>query len=443
METIIPPPVYSPEFEFVVQCIQHRLSHLNETNHLASLPKPPPFQKWNLPGRLPVLKRMSSDEISLLLIALAPHVFPDLYDRAIENGLNKPGDFPQLGGVRGKNYRGFIPTGETALFLLAGSNSDRRLEISKLFDEDHIFARQQILWLEEPPLGEPLMSGKIIVAREYIELLTRGKVFPPRFGMNFPAQKVETALTWNDLVLPSQTLDSIKELEIWIKHGNTLLDKWDMNGKIKPGYRVLFHGTPGTGKTLTASLLGKYTGKEVYKIDLSMVVSKFIGETEKNLANLFDKAENKNWILFFDEADALFGKRTSVRDAHDKYANQEVSFLLQRTEGYAGLVILATNFKSNIDDAFTRRFQSHIFFPSPKYNERIRLWQKAFPKKVNFDNNVDLSGFARQFELTGAQIMNVVQYACLQTLHNKSVTITKDDLLQGINKEFNKEGKTI
>ena len=174
-----------------------------------------------------------------------------------------------------------------------------------------------------------------------------------------------------------------------------------------------------------------------------MVVSKFIGETEKNLANLFDKAENKNWILFFDEADALFGKRTSVRDAHDKYANQEVSFLLQRTEGYAGLVILATNFKSNIDDAFTRRFQSHIFFPSPKYNERIRLWQKAFPKKVNFDNNVDLSGFARQFELTGAQIMNVVQYACLQTLHNKSVTITKDDLLQGINKEFNKEGKTI
>src|SRR5690606_1665724 len=149
---------------------------------------------------------------------------------------------------------------------------------------------------------------------------------------------------------------------------------WGMEKRLNPGFRVLFHGPPGTGKTLTASLLGKYTGKEVYKIDLSMVVSKFIGETEKNLANLFDKAENKDWILFFDEADALFGKRTNVRDAHDKYANQEVSFLLQRTETYAGLVILATNFKNNIDDAFARRFQSHIYFPSPAFGERLKIW---------------------------------------------------------------------
>lgn len=443
MESTIQRFVYSPEFEFLIQCIEFRLNHINQVDHISMFPKPPELQEWHLHTDLPELLKLSNDEITLLLVALAPHVFPDLYDKAIENGLNKPGDFPQLGGVRGKNYRGFLPTGETALYLLAGNDALRRMEISKLFDEDYAFARQQILWLEDPPEGEPIMSGKIIVAREYVELLTRGTISPPRFGMSFPAQKVDTTLSWDDLVLPTQTIDSIKELEIWIKYGSTLLDQWGMSGKIKPGYRVLFHGPPGTGKTFTASLLGKYTGKEVYKIDLSMVVSKFIGETEKNLANLFDKAENKNWILFFDEADALFGKRTSVRDAHDKYANQEVSFLLQRTEGYAGLVILATNFKSNIDDAFTRRFQSHIFFPSPKYNERIQLWEKAFPSKVKFEEDVDLSYFARQFELTGAQIMNVVQFACLQTLHQKSITVSKNDILLGINKEYNKEGKTI
>ena len=131
-----------------------------------------------------------------------------------------------------------------------------------------------------------------------------------------------------------------------------------MRKRVKPGYRALFHGPPGTGKTLTATLLGKHTGRPVFRIDLSRVVSKYIGETEKNLSRLFDKAEHKDWILFFDEADALFGKRTEIRDAHDKYANQEVAYLLQRIESYAGLVILATNQRGNIDEAFLRRFQA-------------------------------------------------------------------------------------
>lgn len=127
--------------------------------------------------------------------------------------------------------------------------------------------------------------------------------------------------------------------------------------------RILFIGAPGTGKKTLASLIGQQSGKEVYRIDLSMIVSKYIGETEKNLEMVFDKAKNMNWILFFDEADALFGKRTDVRDAHDKYANQEIAYLLQRIENYKGLVILATNLKSNIDEAFKRRFQTIIHFP--------------------------------------------------------------------------------
>src|SRR5699024_10733916 len=153
-----------------------------------------------------------------------------------------------------------------------------------------------------------------------------------------------------------------------------------------------------------------------YRIDLSLTVSKYIGETEKNLARIFDWASDKQWILFFDEADALFGKRTEISSAHDRYANQEVSYLLQRMEDYPGMVILATNLKSNIDEAFTRRFQSVIYFPVPGKEERFELWKNAFPKQITLHDSVDLEQLADQYELTGASIMNVVRYCSLMAL---------------------------
>ncbi len=439
---ILKPHSFYAELGWLSSIIENRISQ-NTGSVKTKLTKPPSEVGYEDFYAVHIKQfKLNTEEKLLLILALAPHLCPDFFDKVIRKKLSKSGDFPQLGGVRGKNFRGFLPTGETALFTLAGDDLEKRFEVQKLFDSDHFFAKQQILWLENPPQGEPAMSGRIIMSQEYVELFTLGKISAPRFGMNFPAQRIETQMDWEDLVLPTQTMNSIKELEVWVQHGDTLLYQWKLANKLKPGYRVLFHGPPGTGKTLTASLLGKYTGKDVYKIDLSMVVSKFIGETEKNLANLFDKAENKDWILFFDEADALFGKRTNVRDAHDKYANQEVSFLLQRTESYSGLVILATNFKSNIDDAFTRRFQSHIYFPKPKYAERQLLWQKAFPEKVTLDG-IDLSNVARQYELTGAHIMNVVQYACLQSLSKKTNKISQKDLIDGIKKEYSKEGKSL
>ncbi len=386
---------------------------------------------------------VSEAEYTLILMALIAHIQPHFFDRTIQEYLPSGGDFPQLGGVRGKNFRGFLPTGETALFILAGEDLDKRSKVAELFSPDHFFNKKRILWLEDTPPGEPQMSGKIILAPEYIELLTTGKVSRPAFSMKFPAQLLETKMEWDDLVLANDTLNQIRELETWLKHGNTLMQDWGMGRKLKPGYRVLFHGPPGTGKTLTASLLGKYTSRDVFRIDLSMVVSKYIGETEKNLANLFAKAENKDWILFFDEADALFGKRTSVKDAHDKYANQEVSYLLQRVESYNGLVILATNFKSNIDEAFTRRFQSFIAFHLPRPAERLKIWEKAFPEQIQLADDVQLSAVAQTFEVSGAQIMNVVQFCCLRALENNSNIITLADIRKGIQKEFNKEGRIL
>ena len=384
---------------------------------------------------------LTRDELIVLLLALAPHIQPDFFDRIIAHVLPDSGDFPQLGGVRGKQHRGFLPTGETVYFVLAGNDIHRRFRIQQLFSEDHLFSAHRILWLEEPKEDEPKSSGKLLMNPDYVSLFTLGHLPLPRFSMNFPAKRVTTKMDWSDLILNSTTLAQVKELEAWLKHGKTLLDDWGMKKRMKPGYRALFYGPPGTGKTLTAGLLGKYTGRDVYKVDLSMVVSKFIGETEKNLAKLFARAENKGWILFFDEADSLFGKRTGVRDAHDKYANQEVSYLLQRVEEYDGLVILASNFKSNIDEAFMRRFQSVIHFPQPSSSERAELWAKAFPTNVKLEPGINLDYIARKYEITGANIINVVQFACLKALSRNDVVIRQKDIESGIGREFNKEGK--
>ena len=386
---------------------------------------------------------LSDDEIIILITALIPHISPEFFSNIITEYLPNGGDFPEFGGVKGKNHRGILPTGETVLYILGGCDTEKRIELSKMFDEEHLFARKNVLSLDEVPAGEPKMSGRLILDEEYVDLFLSGKVSRPKLSGDFPAQLITTELEWKDLVLREKTLEEIREIETWLTYNADLLEKWNLHGKIKPGYRVLFHGPPGTGKTMTACLLGKYTGRDVFRIDLSMVVSKYIGETEKNLSKLFDKAAHKDWILFFDEADSIFGKRTNVRDAHDKYANQEVSYLLQRIEAHDGLVILATNMKANIDSSFTRRFNAFVEFENPGVQERSQIWNNYWPASVALEKSLNLDEIARNYELTGANIVNIIHYAGLQTLQKKNTKIAADDLLNGIQKEYRKEGKMI
>lgn len=387
--------------------------------------------------------QLSKEELVVMMLSLVPHIHSNFFDQIIATYLPDGGDFPAFGGVKGSNHRGLLPTGETAVFVLAGQDLAHRFAIQQLFGTHHFFEKHGILYLEQVKVGEPALSGRIIMDTEYIEMFTMGTISIPRMSTNFPAQYISTNLEWSDLVLNDHTLFQIQELEAWIKHNDTLMQQWGMGKRLKPGYRALLYGPPGTGKTLTATLLGKYTNRDVFRIDLSMVVSKYIGETEKNMSKLFDKAQNKNWILFFDEADALFGKRTNVRDAHDKYANQEVSYLLQRIESYPGLTILASNFKNNIDDAFLRRFNSIIYFPVPKAPERLKLWESAFPQNVQIHSEVNFQNIAQQYELTGAHIMNVVHHACLSALNNESHQITNALIKKGVVKEFAKEGRVM
>ena len=388
-------------------------------------------------------QNISCEEYILLLITLAPHILPVFFNQIIAEHLPEGGDFPEFGGVKGTNHRGILPTGETAQFILAGDDIEKRLEVQQMLSSEHWFAREQILWLESVHEGEPVMSGRLILNPEVVEQLTIGTVSKPRFSMDFPAEHIETEMEWDDLVLPSGTLQQIREIGNWLTHNDTLLNEWGMKKKIKPGYRALFYGPPGTGKTLTASLIGKQTGKDVFRIDLSRVISKYIGETEKNLSRLFDKAENKNWILFFDEAEALFGKRTEIHDAHDKYANQEVAYLLQRIESYNGLVILASNRRSNIDEAFARRFQTIIHFPVPRAEERHKIWLKTLPSQMKIDEDIDWKMIATRFELSGAGILNIVHYCSVESLANPTESLNAKRLENAILREFIKEGKVV
>lgn len=383
------------------------------------------------------------DEWIILMLALVPHISPNFFEAIIHEHLPTGGDFPEFGGVKGTNHRSMLPTGETVQFILAGTNIEERLNVHRYFAEDRFFFTQNLLWLEPVKEGEPVMSGRIILAQDIADKILLNKETAPRFGLDFPAKKVTTEMNWEDAVLNTQTAQQVKDISTWLQHHHFLFADENLRRKVKPGYRVLFYGPSGTGKTLTAALLGKEFKKDVYRIDLSQIVSKYIGETEKNLESVFRRAESKNWILFFDEADALFGKRTNVQSSHDKYANQEVSYLLQRVEDYPGLLILASNFKTNLDEAFIRRFHAVIHFPMPNVAERLQLWQKAMPASILPDASVNLQELAKLYEMSGASILNAVQFAALSAFANKDKYLTKTCLLDGIRKEFIKEEKSL
>lgn len=386
---------------------------------------------------------LNFQERLLLILSIIPSIKPQVLDIFFLKNDNFNRGYTEFGGIINPSSGAFIPTIQTCLFILSGNSLEKRFEFQfELFESNNFLLKDGIISLQSLENDNSFINKGVYLSQEYLDLFTIGVVNKPDFSKDFPAKLISTELDWEDLILESHTIEQINEIKIWMKHGHTLLHDWDLKRKIKPGYRSLFFGPPGTGKTLTACLLGKSTGSDVYRIDLSMVVSKYIGETEKNLSKVFDKAEQKGWILFFDEADSLFGKRTNISDSHDRYANQEISYLLQRIEDYNGVVILASNMKSNIDDAFTRRFQSIIHFPVPRAQSRIKLWNKSFSDVSVFDDNVDISVIAHEHELSGGSIINIVRYCSLMALNRDSVIITKADIESGIRKELQKEGKT-
>jgi hypothetical protein len=385
---------------------------------------------------------LSFEARAVLVLALAPHIRPQLLDHFLMRNVHYERGFTEFGGVP-VTHGGFQPTVETAAFVLCGENVVRRLELLALFQPGHPLRDSQLLELEEGKGPQGIFASPLAIHLQQLAPLTTGADYRPEFSADFPARRLETALEWDDLVLNDSVMEEVEEIRAWIDHREALFGDWQLGRHVKPGYRSLFYGPPGTGKTLTASLIGKACGRDVYRIDLSMVVSKYIGETEKNLSRVFDHAQRRNWILFFDEADALFGKRTQTSSSNDRYANQEVAYLLQRVEDFDGVVILATNLKSNIDDAFARRFQSMVYFPMPDVEERIELWNKAFVQQGRLAADIDVEQLAQEHEISGAAVSNVVRYAALMALRQGASQVSLADLRQGIRRELRKEGKIM
>lgn len=376
-----------------------------------------------------------------LALALTPHLNPRLLDVLFTKNATFDRPFTEFGGYSHTRHQGFLPTGETLVFLLSGNDIARRLEALELVSAEHPLFHRHILELDPGAEAGLPLAAALKISDEYLHRFITGLPYRPSFGLGFPAQQLESHQKWDDLVLPSNTLRQIEEIADWICYSPVLMDDWGMRRHFRPGYRCLFYGPSGTGKTMTAALLGKTTQRHVYRVDLSLVVSKYIGETEKNLAKIFDQAENRDWILFFDEADALFGQRTAIHDAHDRYANQEVSFLLQRVEQFDGVVILASNKRENLDEAFARRFESMIYFPLPKAEQRLRIWQQGFSPKAQLASEISLEQLARQYELSGGGIMNVVRHASLRALANGGV-VHAEDVAEGVKRELGKVGRS-
>ncbi|MEM6685210.1 MAG: ATP-binding protein [Bacteroidota bacterium] len=361
---------------------------------------------------------------------LAPGFFKKLY---IEESQNDTG-IDSFGLLQHAGTNLVQPTIHTANWL-----ADMYQIETQFLDEHHYLFSDMIL---EPLTFEPSVFCSPLVFTKKAQYLFYGsREYTPEYSADFPAELLTTSLTKKDLILPRTTLNEVDELIYWIQHRAVFQEDKHLQKWIRPGFRGLFYGPPGTGKSLTATLIGQETNVPVYRIDLSNMISKYIGETQKNLAKVFDSAERNQWILFFDECDAILGSRSNNGSTNERGANQEIAYLLQRIESYQGIILLATNLKENIDAAFLRRFEVSIEFDMPDVATRTQLWKAIFSDQYQIEE-AWIKNLAKSYKLTGGALVNILRFVALQKQQNTD-KITLYVLLEGIRREYHKIGQTM
>lgn len=365
------------------------------------------------------------DERVAVMLALMPHVCPQALDALFVRNRKFDRPYTEFGGWSGVSHGGFLPTGETVSFILAGDDMERRKEVIRMFGREHWFCRKNILRLEGAGEGEPLLSGRLCVSDELLCRMLFDTEYRPDYSTGFPARRITTELAWKDLVLDNKVLAELEEINTWISSHHTVMEEWGLSRYLKAGYRALFYGAPGTGKRLAATLLGKRNGVEVYRV----IVPECSSEEEKNLACVFDLAERHNWILLLDETDALFGA------SNERCANRDVARLLRRIEDFPGTIILVTDHKLTIDEAFLSRFQTVVHFPMPDEELRRRLWRNMLPAKWLGQQADELITLAAKTELSGGSIANVVRRCALCMIASGDKTLDKQTLKEALLKE--------
>jgi ATP-dependent 26S proteasome regulatory subunit len=297
-------------------------------------------------------------------------------------------------------------------------------------------ARQRLEW-------KLTATGKLKAEDTRTELLAAAR---GQTGVELAAltSKLKPIYTWKDIVLPEDALEQLKEICQRVTHGHDVMESGGFGEKLSygKGVSVLFAGPSGTGKTMAAEVIANELGLDLFRIDLSRVVSKYIGETEQNLERIFTAAVRSNSVLLFDEADSLFGKRSTVHDAHDRYANIEISYLLQKMEQHEGITILTTNLRGNIDEGFLRRLAFIVHFPFPEEYTRLEIWKRNWPAETSLDADVDFEALARRFRLSGGNIRNIGLSAAFLAAA-KSRPVCMADVLQATRREYAKVGRSL
>jgi DNA polymerase III delta prime subunit len=370
-------------------------------------------------------------------------------------------DYPGVIAVGGENVWQPEGRGRTRRFLrvsFAVGDYEHRLQVwqrclevvNPEFDQHRLpLAQLANQFLFSPGQIEDVVATARDLAQWRREPLTATDLFVASRAhsnqkLNTLATKIAPRYRWEDIVLPKDTLAQLQEMVNTVRQRPVVYGQWGFDRKVAlgKGLSALFAGESGTGKTMAADILAGELGQDLYKIDLSMLVSKYIGETEKNLNRVFSEAETSNAILFFDEADAIFGKRSEVKDSHDRYANIEISYLLQRMEAYDGVVILASNLRGNLDEAFTRRLHFIVEFPFPEVADREIIWQVNFPPETPLAEDVDFRLLARRFRITGGNIRNIIMAAAFLAAE-KSERVSMAHLLHATRREYQKIGRLI
>lgn len=377
---------------------------------------------------------LNKEERALLMLAYAPERAPEVLE-----SLYKKDNKYKLQIVRGMNLG--LPTPETFIQILAGENLQKKAELNYLFVPEHPFYQKHILELEEKKEESTRNTRIIRIDSDYLDLLMYNEYRVPQYGSDFPATLAQTEYTLEQVKLDKTQIEKIEEIRAAIDYDHFMRNDLGMGKDMTPGYMALFYGEPGTGKTLTASVLGNLLNMKVFEVNVSNLVSKYIGETTKNLDRLFKKAAGKSWILVFNEADCLFGKRSHSNDDDDagsSHANQTISYLLDAIPRHNGVIILTTNMRHNFDKAFGRRISGEIHFKALNKEQAAEYLKEYIPKKMPLERETDLSklfNFQSSY-ISIASLNNVVHRVIRRSLAKNEKVIRVDELERCIKDEL-------